>query len=200
MAILTVAPRDTVGAKPAQLRRKGIVPMALIKRTHEVVSLQAPAVNVRAALSRLDSHGRLAVQVEGDSGSIWAIVKEADVNALRQELTHITLQEVSADDQVKVEVAITAINVPEADAATTLTTGAVNIKVKGKMGLIPDHIDVDLSKLQPGEHIQAGQLELPEGVELISSPETTLFTIAFNRTASGDSTVPTEPEPEESAT
>jgi len=183
MSIFQVAKRKPGVDKPQHLRKRGLLPIALVERSHETVPLQASMVDLRQALSHLDSHGRVELQIEGEKKARSAIVKQIDHDPVKHGLIHLTLQEVADDDMVKVDVPVIAIG-HSADteaAGITLQTVTDHIKLKGKVVDIPEKIEVDISNLSVGEHIAAGDVQLPDGLELISAPDATLFSIAVIR-------------------
>jgi len=57
---------------------------------------------------------------------------------------------------------------------------------------VPDSIDVDVSELEINQHISVGDIELPEGVELVTPPDVTVVTVQSTR-------VEEEPVPAEEA-
>ena len=61
------------------------------------------------------------------------------------------------------------------------------------MSDIPAHVEVDVSTLEVGHHINAGDLELPEGIKLLSSPDATLFGLQYLRAVSLEPEVSEEP-------
>jgi len=196
MSMFQVERRERSGGKPKQLRKSGLVPMALVERSHETMLIQAPIHELKEAMRHADGHGRLEVQVAGEQGSRKAIVKHVEQDVLKHELVHVTLQEVSDEDRVKLEVPIVAVgHSEEADATgVSLTQALDTLKVRGKLNDLPEKIEIDVSNLAVGEHIQVSQIPLAEGVELLSPADATVFTLSLNRGA--ETTVPNEVEAE----
>jgi len=199
MSIFQVEKRNPGAEKPNKLRNRGLLPIALVERSHVTLPLQGEIAELRHALAHLDSHGRMELNIQGEKKSRRAIVKQIDQDPLRHGLIHLTLQEVADDDMVRVDVPVLAIG-HSADteaAGITLQTITDHVKVKGRVKDIPERIEVDVSSLHTGEHISAGDIALPEGIELISPPDATLFTIAIIRAVALEPA--TEEEPEETA-
>lgn len=179
MSMFQVAKREA--AKPKQLRKQGMLPMALVERTHETVLIQAPVNSLREAMARLDSHGRMEFQMEGSTTTRRAIVKHIEQDALRHELIHVTLQEVADDDLVKMDVPVVATGHADLGEGVSLTTITDHLKVRGKMSAIPERIEVEVTNLAVGDHVAAGDIALPEGVDLLSPADATLFTVSIIR-------------------
>lgn len=194
------AERRTSG-KPAQLRKRGVLPMALIGRDHSTTLIQATEMDLKKAMAAADGLGRLDLEIEGEKKPRKVLVKHIDKDFIHQQILCATLVEVSADDIVKIDLPVVAINVPEdfEGHGLSLTHPMDHIKVKGKMSAMPERIEVDLSKLEVGHHINAGDVQLPDGIELVSSADSTLFSLQVLKAVSLEPEVAEEAGTEEGA-
>src|SRR5579862_1748057 len=193
MSVLQVERR--AGGKPAKLRKQGLLPMALVERNHTTTLIQATEVALRKAMAGADGLGRLDLEIAGEKKARKVMVKNIEKNFIKQQILCVTLVEISADDVVKLDLAILAINVPEdfEGGSLSLMRPTSHINVRGKVSAMPDRIEIDLSHLEVGHHISAGDVQLPEGIELLSSPDATLFSLQILKAAS------LEPETAEAA-
>lgn len=160
--------------------------MALVGRDRTTMLIQAPEIDLRKAMAGADGLGRLDVEVAGEKKARKVMLKFIDKDFVKQQILCATLVEVSADDVVKIDVTVYATNVPEdfEGHGLSFTQPTNQVKVRGKMSVLPERIDVDVSHLEVGHHISAGDLHLPEGVELLSSPDSTIFSLAHLKAAS----------------
>lgn len=187
--------RSGTSGKPHQLRREGWIPMALISRDHGTTLLQAQRSDVKLALHQLDGHGRIDLTIADEKGTKKVIVKHVDNDPLRGGILNVTLQEVGDKDVMKLDVPVVSINHP-ADSESqgaVLNQPTTHIKLQGKMSDLPAHVEVDVSGLTVGHHINAGDIVLPNGVKLVSSPDATLFGLQVLRAVSLEPDVPVEP-------
>jgi large subunit ribosomal protein L25 len=184
MSVLHVE-RRTAG-KPAQLRRRGLLPMALVGRDRTTTLIQATEHDLRKAMATADGLGRLDLEIEGEKKPRKVMVKQVDKDFVHQQILCVTLVEVSGDDVVKLDILIVGINMPEdfEGHGLSLMHPTDHVKVRGKMSAMPERIEVDLSHLEVGHHINAGDLQLPEGIELLSSPDSTIFSLQHLKVAS----------------
>ena len=181
MAIFQVTPRAEKGEKPKHLRKLGLVPLAIVGRDHKTVTAKATVAALRAAVHGADAHGVIEMQVAGEPGVRKTMLKSVDGDSLARVVLAATFQEVFESDVVKADVPVVAtghIEVPEGDENTMLTPVTTVLHVRAKVSDLPDHIEVDVSKLTNGHHLSAGEIALPAGVELMSSPEVVLFTVS----------------------
>jgi len=100
---------------------------------------------------------------------------------------------VSDRDVVKLDVPVMAINHGEDEQGTVLTQPTTHVRLQGKMSDIPAHVEVDVSGLEVGHHINASDLDLAEGIKLLSSPDATLFSLQYLRAVSLEPEVSEEP-------
>jgi large subunit ribosomal protein L25 len=177
MAALQAELRDPNKTKPMHLRRAGMIPLALTRRDHTTITLQAPIDALKTAMKHADGHGRFELKLVGGD-TIKVILKQQAFDWLHHKPLSATLQEVGEDDILKLDVPVISIGTPEPvkNAEAMLTQPTSHIKLRGKVADMPEHIEVDVSGLGIGDSVSAHELELPEGVDLISSCEATLFT------------------------
>jgi large subunit ribosomal protein L25 len=153
--------------------------MALLERKHGTMLIQASIDDLRNAIRHADGLGRLDIMVDGEKKARKAIVRTVENDPIKHQMIHVTLQEVSDDDMIRLDVPVVALGVPTAmeDTEFVLMQTADHLKIRGRMADMPEKIEVDVTGLELGHHISAGDVTLPEGMELQSSPETTLFTL-----------------------
>ncbi|MBS1721627.1 MAG: hypothetical protein JSS66_01335 [Armatimonadetes bacterium] len=172
-------------AKPHQLRRDGLTPIGLVEKGKPTRKMQADTKSLRDAISHAQGIGIIEIQVEGESKRRTVFLKQVDRIPHTPQILNVTLNEISKNEVMTADVHVNAVGTPPEVAKGTgvLVAGHSTIKLKGKHSDLPGHLDVDVSHLEPGGSIHAGALQLPNGVELASSPDTTLFSVTHLRTA-----------------
>lgn len=180
MAVFQVTPRAERGEKPKHLRKQGLVPLAIVGRDHKTIAAKASVFALKTAVHGADAHGVIEIQIAGEAGPRKAMLKSIDGDSLARVVLSATFQEVSDEDRVKADVPVVAIGHIDTtrEANIVLTAATSVLHVRAKVVDLPDHIEVDVSKLGAGEHISAGDVTLPAGVELQSSPDVVLFTVS----------------------
>ncbi len=177
MSVLHVQERSEE-TKPKALRKSGLVPMALVAKGGVTTLVQGKLLDVRRALASAHGAGMIDVELEGKK-KVGAVVKSVDRDILTRALIHVTLQQVNKDDKIKVDLPIVAVGMPQivTDGEAILVHPTDHIKVRGKVSDIPDSIEIDISGMALHDAIFAHQAKLPEGVELLSSPDSQLFSV-----------------------
>lgn len=194
MSVLNATKRGAT--KPHVLRRTGMVPMALIERGHENHLIQAKADELRHALAHAHGAGIIDLAIEGEKTHRNVIVKQVDHDAIRRVILNVTVMQVKMDDLITVDVAVHPIGTPaEVEAGTAiLNQPTTHLSIKAKVSDVPDFIEVDVSGMEVNTTISASELTLAPGLELMSSPESTVFTCSPPQVVVVD-----EPEEDESA-
>lgn len=175
MSVLNVTTRD--GAKPHTLRKAGKVPMALIERGKDHMMIQADADELRHALAHASGTGMFDLVVDGEKKPRNVIVKQVDHDAIKRAILNVTVMQIKMDDMITVDLPVVAVGTPPSveDHTGILNHPTTHVTVRAKVSDLPDHIEVDVSTMEVNTSMMAGELKLAEGLELLSSPEATLF-------------------------
>lgn len=116
------------------------------------------------------------IQVEG--GSEAAVVDELQWSSLGDEILHVEFRRVKLGEKTETEVGLEFVGHPKGGQLNHLLT---SIPVLSLPSEIPDVIEVKVEGLEIGAHVRAGDLVLPEGVELAIEPETEVAVISAPR-------------------
>jgi large subunit ribosomal protein L25 len=169
--------RDKVGSRSARrLRAYGRM----------VASLQADEghehVNVHfdeASFHRLRRGHVHLFDLEFNGKSEAAIVNELQWDAFGDTLQHVEFKRVTRGQKTESEVALKFRGTP----AGVLTHDLNVVTILCLPSAIPDAIVVNVDGLQPGTHVKAKDVDLPEGVELVLDPEYDVAVITDLRSA-----------------
>src|SRR5512143_1121015 len=123
----------------------------------------------------------LSVKVEGGAGpERLAILKDIQVDPVKNELLHVDLLEVAADKPVHVTVHVAL----STEAPKGVKDGGIlqfvtrELAIECLPGNIPKTIGVDIAEMGINESVHVGDLKLPEGVKALTEAETVVVTIA----------------------
>ena len=171
--ILKTETQRELGTRPSRrLRRTGQVPGVVYGLGGDSVAVAVDARELRSALTTdAGLNALLTLEVDGDRQ--LSLIKDLQHHPVRNEVIHVDFIRVDADVAVEVEVRV----VLEGDAtAVTNEDGVVDqaaftIAVLAKPEAIPNELTIDISEMAMGDTVRAGDLELPEGVELAGDPE-----------------------------
>ena len=165
--------RDLTGsANTRRLIRSGNVPAILYGHGKENVSLSLVSKQVQAAIEKREK----LIKLEG-AVTENALVKAVQWDALGTEVIHLDLTRVDENETVEVTVVI----VVKGTAPGLAAGGRVNRTIRRTqitcpVMKIPSEIELNLSTLELNGILTLADIELPEGTQLVSAPETVVAT------------------------
>jgi len=181
--VLNVQLRDLTGTTASvRLRASGMIPAVLYGHGEANRHLAIPKTEVRSALR----HHSKTVTLQG-AVSDTALVSDVQFDHLGIEVLHLDLIRVNLQEKVEVEVAIAL----HGDSIGVRSNGVLlenmhSVLVKCPAGGIPDSLSLDVTTLDVGGHKTAGDLVLPEGVELVTPADAVVAHIEKLRGATDD--------------
>jgi large subunit ribosomal protein L25 len=183
---IVVQPRDVTGTRAAKrLRRSGLIPGVLYGHGKDAVLIAIDPHVLRQALSTgAGMHAVLDVTLEGQKRGHKAIVKELELDRVKQHVIHVDLQEIRLDETIESMVTVRF----EGEAKGVKMGGILDesvreVTVKGVVTDIPEHIVLDISELELGDTATVADLQLPEGVEVLEDLDEVLCSVLSPRKA-----------------
>ncbi|WP_099023484.1 50S ribosomal protein L25/general stress protein Ctc [Mycolicibacterium palauense] len=148
-------------------RREGLVPAVLYGHGTDPRHLLLPGHDYAAVLRNAGTNAVLVLDIEGTEQ--LALTKALEIHPIKRNIQHADLIVVRRGEKVIVEVNVEL----EGDAApgTLVTQDATAIEIEAEAMSIPERFTVSIEGTEPGTQVTAGQIELPEGVTLVSDPE-----------------------------
>lgn len=160
-----------------RLRREGQVPAVIYGRGKDTQSLTVDGRLLRKVLTLGGTNVLINLQINSEAGPEGAqetvMLKEIQRHLWQPDrLLHVDFIRISMEDEIEVEVPLNfvgeAAGIAEGGIIQTLLR---EVSVKCLPVDIPESLEVDLSSLKIGDSINAGSLDLPEGLELLTAPE-----------------------------
>ncbi len=168
--------REHAGSKhAAKVRKQGRIPAIVYGHKQEPVAISLDARNF---VERLH-HGHRLMDVQVGQKKEKMIVKDLQYDYLGKNIIHADLMRVSVTEMVKVTV---PIELKGAGAAKGMHEGGIieahadHLEIECKATDIPEAIAVSVKEVGVGDALHASDIELPDGVELVSSPEMLVVT------------------------
>lgn len=169
--------RHDTGSKMAdKIRQQGRIPAVLYGHKKETVAVSFDAHTIIEGVH----HGQRLVDVQLGKKSQKALIKDIQYDHLGKHIIHVDLMRVDVAQAIKVQVPIelkgTAIGTHEGGIIEEHTD---HLQVECKVTDIPESIVVSVKEMGLGDTLHAGDIELPQGVKLVSDPQTLLVTCSL---------------------
>jgi large subunit ribosomal protein L25 len=180
---IEVQPRETTGKNAnRRSRAAGKIPAVVYGGGKESVSIE---VDRKTLLDMLKGHAGenpIFLLKLGEKDR-HAMIRHMDINPLSRQVVHVDFQRVLMDQKVRVAVPVELTGIP------------VGVKVDGGMldfvtrevhveclpGQIPKHLEFDVTEMHIGQHVEAKDLQLPEGVVLLDEADKVIASISQSR-------------------
>ncbi|MBD0356152.1 MAG: 50S ribosomal protein L25 [Rubrobacter sp.] len=164
-----------------RLRAQGMVPAVLYGDGGGAGStvLAIPAKVVDYTLQHVGDNALYDLKL-GDQDDATVRVVDVQRNPVSGRLVHVDLAPVNMRERIVVTVPLTVAGADDSPGVTeggVLDQVAYEVEVESLPGDIPQGLTLDVSGLQIGDNLTLADVELPEGVELISDPEEVAATV-----------------------
>ncbi|MCC7418681.1 MAG: 50S ribosomal protein L25 [Planctomycetaceae bacterium] len=148
-----------------RLRQRGLIPGNVYGHKQAAVPITVPAEGLSAALAT--GHRLIHLDVDGTPDTV--MIRELQWDAFGREMHHVDLLRIDPNEKITLDVPLET----RGQAPGTLTGGHLEqpvrtVSVECLVAKIPDKIFVRIGNLQIGGSIYARDLELPDGVKLLT--------------------------------
>ena len=164
-----------------RLRAQGMVPAVLYGDGGGAGStvLAIPAKVVDYTLQHVGDNALYDLKLGGHDDATVRVVA-VQRNPVSGRLVHVDFAPVDMRERIVITVPLTVAGADESPGVTeggVLDQVAYEVEVESLPGDIPQELMLDVSGLQIGDNLTLADVELPEGVELISDPEEIAATV-----------------------
>jgi large subunit ribosomal protein L25 len=169
---LTAQPRTEFGKGAARrLRRADMVPAVLYGHGTDPVHVALPGHATMMALKQ--SNALFELDVNGKS--TLALPKDVQRDPLKGFIEHVDLLIVRRGEKVTVDVPLHLAGEPVSGALVTSELTTLSLEVEATK--IPQSVEHDISGLEIGTQVLAGDVKLPAGATLITDAEALVVNI-----------------------
>jgi large subunit ribosomal protein L25 len=175
---------DTGKGVNRKLRDQGWIPAVVYGGGKDPVAIQ---VDRRAFLDLLREAGSenavFLLELAGTGKKRHTMVRQIDADPITRRVLHVDFQRVLMDEKVRITVPVEVVGVAEG----VKTHGGVldfvtrEVAIECLPGDIPTNLEIDVTPLEIGDHLEVSDLVLPKGVELLEEPDRTVVSVAAPR-------------------
>lgn len=165
-----------------QLRHTGHILASVYGRDIDPIAVVLNARDVRDALSMETSVNTL-IDLTVDGQKHLVRMENIEMDPIAHQMLHIGLHKIKSNEAQKASIPVELTGEPLAvhNHDALLERGRTDIEIKAMPERLPSSVSIDISDMKVGEVRRAGDLTLPQGVELMTDPEMPLVTVALIR-------------------
>jgi large subunit ribosomal protein L25 len=170
--------RDGSGKGMARkLRAAGRVPAILYGHGMEPMSLSVDAKELFHIL-HTGAGGNVLIDLLVDGKDHLALPREVQRDHVRGQMLHVDFLAVRRDVRVTVDVPVRVVGEsPGVKAGGVLEHHLWELHVECLPQDVPDAIEADISELQVGDSLKAGDLAVPEGVTILTAADESVVAV-----------------------
>ena len=179
--VITAEPRTVVGKKVKQLRREGLIPGVIYGRK-EPVTIQLENLSLRRILRRAGTTNLVDISLGKQKRTV--LVREIQSHVTRGDLLHVDFIEVDLKVTITAEADLVAVgqSAPAVEGLGVATLALRSVEIESLPDALVSQIEVDLTKIEtPDDVIYVSDLTAPEGVTILTDPETTVARFEYEK-------------------
>lgn len=206
--VLELEARTVTGKAVKHLRSAGQIPAVIHDHGKPSLSVQGNGIAMLKVWRQAGKHH--PVELKTGDQSFVALIKEAEFDPRKHQLTHIVFNAVDKNQKVDAEIPVRPHYDEGNESSPAERNGLIvlsqleTVQVKAIATKLPEFFEYDAEKLvEIGDHVTVADLIVPEGVEMETESEHTIATVyepsalaAANDAAGGDAEEGDEPETE----
>ena len=195
---LDLETRKITGKAVKHLRKDGTIPAVIHDHGKDSVLVQGSYTSMFKVWQAAGKHH--PVEIKTSDKKYTALIKTADFDPKKHQLTHIVLNAVDKNQTVEAEIPVHPKYAEGNESSPAERSGFIvlsqleSVTVKAVPSKLPDFLEYDAEKLiEIGDHATVADLIIPEGVEFITELEHSIATVyepsalaAANDAAGGD--------------
>jgi len=183
---IDVKKRETVGANAnRRLRAQGQIPAVVYGGGKDTVPIQVDRKTLIDLLKSGGSENAIFLLKLADSGGQerHAMIRDLQVDPVSRQVVHIDFQRILMTERVRVQVPIELVGTAYGVKTESGLLDFVHreVQVECLPGDIPRHVELDVTPLHIGQHVEARELTLPDGVVLAEEPDRVIVSVSHAR-------------------
>ena len=184
-AQLSATPRDQGGKGVARkLRSEGRIPAVVYGHGRNSQSLSISTRELERLLDHIAAESTV-IDLDIDGKASRTLIREIQRHPFKRQILHVDFQELVAGEKITVRLPIVLMGVPD---GVRMDGGILDqtmreLSVEVDPSNIPNHVEIDVTKLVIGSSLHVSDIPLPEGVEVVDDMEASVCVISAPRAA-----------------
>ena len=182
-ATLTATVREDSGKGVARsLRSAGRIPAVIYGHGREPQPLSLDTRELEKLLSHISAENTV-IDLTVGANSARTIIREIQRHPFKRQILHVDFQELVAGEKIIVRIPVILMGVPD---GVRMDGGILDqtmreLEVEVDPANIPNHIEVDVTKMTIGSSLHVSDLTLPEGLEIVGDEDASVAVVSAPR-------------------
>ncbi len=175
--------RELLGKKVKSLRKRGVVPAVVYGGKEAALPIELDAKEFGRIFKTAGETTLIKLSIDGENLKN-VLIHDIGRNPLTDDINHVDFYEVKMDEKITAETPLIFFGDSPAvsDLGGILVKAMQEIKVRALPADLPHRIEVDISPLATfDDNILVKDIKLPEGVEVLENPDTSVAAVAQPR-------------------
>lgn len=193
MTITINAEKRAKIGKTESLRKSGILPAVFYGHKKEATAIQMKKSDFIKAWRNAGES--TVISLKTPEGDLEALIHDVDIDPITSEPRHADFYIFEKGHKVEISIPLEFVGIAPAmkDLGGVLVKVLHEVKIKAEPSKLPHSIEVDISSIaQFGDHITAGDLKMPNGVELMENPEDMVATVSAPKEEKAEEAAPVD--------
>lgn len=182
-ANLSGSVRENSGKGVARsLRSSGRVPAVIYGHGRDPQPLSIDNRELEKLLLHISAENTV-IDLTVDGKSARTLIREIQRHPFKRQILHVDFQELVAGEKVIVRLPILLIGVPDGVRVDggILDQTMRELEVEVDPSNIPNHVELDVTKLVIGSSVHVSDIPLPEGVEVVGDKDASVCVVSAPR-------------------
>jgi large subunit ribosomal protein L25 len=180
---LSAFPRTSLRRKGSKaVRASGRIPANIYGKTAAPQNLEVESIAFKDLVHTAHSEIILVdLSVAGDArAERLVLIQDVQHHPLTGSVLHVDFHEVQPTEKVTIKVPVEAVGEPVGvkSGGGTLEHVLLKLRIRALPKDLPEQINVDVSGLEVGKSIHIGDIQAPEGVEILGDKHITVLAVA----------------------
>ncbi|MEA3407952.1 MAG: 50S ribosomal protein L25 [Chloroflexota bacterium] len=169
--------------KAKALRRQEIIPGVLYGRDFDALSIKFDSQLINQVIRTAGTSRLISLDIEGDGDSHTTLIRDIQRDPVSSDVLHVDLYRVVEGQTITNLVPIVTYGrSPVLDMGATIVQVLDDVEVECVPEDMPAAIRVDLATLEHiHDHVAVADLVVPDGVEILTAPETEVIQVIAQR-------------------
>jgi large subunit ribosomal protein L25 len=169
---------ETGKGASGRLRRQGRIPAIIYGGNNKTIPITLDETEYIKHHHDLTESTLVTVKLDGKDHTVF--VKDTQGDILTGKVLHVDFYEVEKGKHVRTHVVLRIVGVAEGVRAGGVFENPTHmIEVECDPSVLPEHLDVDVSKLGVNQSIHVKDLNINPEIKLISSPDTVVALVKY---------------------